>query len=138
MSVKPTTKQAKALQLIREGKRPVAAMREAGYSAETSRTPGKNLLGSAAAKSVIEEYKAEYLKVGITPQYMAKKTAEWLEAVKVSSSLTEPDRIVPDYQTQVKAAEMVRKDWGLGTSETPGGINANVNIVVAWTDNSKP
>ena len=45
---------------------------------------------------------------------MVNKTKEWLEAHKIKTSLTEPDQIVPDYPTQLKAAEMVRQDWGLG------------------------
>lgn len=153
--VKPTAKQAKALELIREGTLPTLAMRKAGYSAETSRTPGKNLIGSAGAQSIIEKYKSEYTKVGITPQYMAAKTAEWLQAKKVISariiigkasptsqargempvanSNTDDFIEVEDYQTQLKAAEMVRKDWGLG--QTEGGININAqNVLVAWSD----
>lgn len=120
-----TDKQAKAMELIKDGMPPTRAMREAGYSEETSRTPSKNLLGSPAVQSIIEQYKSAYFKVGITPDYMVKKTAEWLEAKKLSTSLTEPDKEVPDYATQTKAAEMVRADWGMGKNE----INLNqVNI----------
>lgn len=123
---KPTQQQAEALQLIKEGVIPTKAMKQAGYSDKTSEAPGQNLLRSAAAKGIIEQYKAEYLKVGITPQYMAQKTAEWLEAKKaVSARITGKDADsqtddfidVPDYQTQLKAAEMVRKDWKMGEEE---------------------
>lgn len=126
MAAKPTTKQAKALELIREGQTPTSAMREAGYSEETSQAPGRNLLSSAGAQSIIDQYKAEYAKVGITQQYLAAKTAEWLEATKIDHSHTEPDQVVPDYQTQLKAADMVRKDWGFA-SEQPAGMT---NILV--------
>lgn len=119
MPAKPTAMQAKALQLIREGEKPTVAMRKAGYTAQVSKAPKQNLLSSAAAKSIIEQYQEEYLRVGITPQYLAQKTAEWLEATKIDHSHTEPDRIVPDYQTQLKAAELVRKDLGLGQESTP-------------------
>src|SRR6478609_7205773 len=80
--VKPTNKQAKAMTLIREGTRPVEAMKLAGYSDETSRSPKQNLLGSAASRSIYEQFKDEYLKQGITPEYMVLKTKEWLDAHK--------------------------------------------------------
>ena len=48
---------------------------------------------------------------------MAKKVEEWLEAVKISTSLTEPDKIIPDYQTQLKAGEMLREDLGIKTDK---------------------
>lgn len=124
---KTTDKQAKAMQLIREGKNPTQAMKEAGYSESTSSHPDTNLLQLKGAQSIIEQYKAEYLKLGITPRYMAKKTSEWLEATKIKSSMTEPDRVVPDYQTQLKAAEYVRKDWGM---ESDKNINIDAKILV--------
>ena len=118
--VKPTKKQAKAMELIREGELPSIAMKKAGYSENTSEAPSQNLLRSAAAQSIIEKYKTAYLRLGITPEYMAKKTKEWLEAQKPFSSHTEPDRMIPDYLTQIKAAELVRKDQGLGTTDQDG------------------
>lgn len=106
--------QAKAMELIRNGVIPTKAMKEAGYSDNTSEAPSQNLLRSAGAKTIIEQYRDAYTKVGITPEYMATKAKEWLEAKKVFSSHTEPDKVVPDYQTQLQAAEMVRKDWQMG------------------------
>lgn len=136
MPAKPTKMQAKAMELIREGEKPTVAMRKAGFKESTSQAPSRNLLRSAAVQSIIEQYKAEYLKVGITPQYLARKTAEWLEATKQISARTggtanaETDDFieVPDYQTQLKAAELVRKDWGM-VSESPTN-NIGVSVVV--------
>jgi phage terminase small subunit len=110
--VKPTAKQAKALELIRQGEKPTVAMKAAGYSERTSRHPAKNLLGATGAKTLIEQQLDAYAIVGITPHYLAEKTKEWLKAEKVDHSHTEPDKLVPDYQTQLKAAEMVRTDLG--------------------------
>ena len=119
----PTAMQAKAMELIREGKTPTQAMREAGYSEDTTEAPKQNLLSRPGVISIIEQYRDEYARVGITQQYMAAKTAQWLEAKKVvSARITGKDANgqtddfieVDDYQTQLKAAEMVRKDWGLG------------------------
>lgn len=124
---KPTAMQAKAMELIRQGEKPTVAMRQAGYSDETSRTPSKNLLGSAGAKSIIDQMRAEYLEVGITQKFLAAKTAEWITATKIDHSHTEPDKEVPDYQTQLKAAEMVRKDWGLGQDQQP--VTTNILVI---------
>lgn len=127
--VKPTAKQAKAMELIRKGTKPMPAMRQAGYSEKTSRHPGKNLLRLAGPRTLIEQQKDAYARVGITPIYLADKMKEWLDAKKVHSSVTEPDRLVPDYQTQQKAAQMVRQDWGLGQEQVTniGTMNITVN-----------
>lgn len=137
--VKPTPKQRVAMQKILEGSTPTQAMIDAGYSEETSSAPTRNLLSSNGAMTIVAEYKDEYAKVGITPKYMAKKTAEWLEAQKqigarvivrkgsptsqadgelpLANSQTDDFIEVPDYQTQLKAAEMVRKDWKMGEDD---------------------
>lgn len=100
-----TAKQSKAMQLIREGNNSTSAMRSAGYSDQTSQAPGRNLLRSVAAMSIVEQYKEEYLSLGITSIYIVKKTKEWLEAKNSTGQ--------PDYRTQLKAAEFVRRDFGL-------------------------
>lgn len=131
---KITEKQAKALALIKEGKTPRSAMLEAGYSAATASHPSDNLLRTNGAQSIIEQYKAEYIKVGITPSYLAQKTKEWLEATKPigakilvakDGSVIDADSQgaieVPDYQTQIKAAEFAREDLGLKKKDTIAG-----------------
>lgn len=125
----PTEKQATAMQLIRDGEKPSIAMRKAGYSEDTSQAPSRNLLRSAGAKTMIEQQREAYARVGITPQYLADKTKEWLEAVKIKSSMTEPDKTVPDYETQLKAAEMVRSDWDLDKPTVQ--INQQTNVMPA-------
>lgn len=117
------------MELIRSGESPKDAMISAGYSPKTANDPKTNLLNLQGSQKIIEQYKAEYTKVGITPMYMAKKTAEWLEATKIKSSMTEPDKIVPDYPTQLKAAEFVRQDWGMINKDA--GININGEKVIA-------
>lgn len=125
----PTEKQAKAMELIRNGEKPKEAMIKAGYSPETAKDPKTNLLNLKGVRNIIEQYRAEYLRVGITPHYMAKKTKEWLEATKIKGSLTEPDKVVPDYETQLKAAEMVRKDWGMGQEQQNIQINNFTEVI---------
>ena len=108
-----TKKQAKAMALIKDRVPPTVAMRRAGYTPKTSEAPSQNLLRSPNVQKIIEQYKDAYYQVGIVPTYMAEKTKEWLEATKIKSSMTEPDKVVPDYETQLKAAEMVRQDWAM-------------------------
>lgn len=133
---KPTVMQAKAMELIREGNTPRQAMLKAGYSVATASHPSDNLLRTPGTQSIIEQYKAEYTKAGITPEYMVKKTKEWLEAKKVKTSLTEPDQIVEDYQTQLKAAEFVRKDFGLAEPLQSQQQTTNVQINLTRGDNN--
>lgn len=113
MPAKPTIKQAKAMELIREGKTPTQAMREAGYSENTSEAPGQNLLRSAGAKNIIEAYREEYVRQGLIPASYIQKVIELTEAEKVHSSHTEPDTLVPDWQARAKGLEIYRKDIGL-------------------------
>lgn len=141
MPAKPTAMQAKAMELIREGKSPRSAMIAAGYSPEVARSPGRELLGTPGAKSLIEQYMAEYAAVGITPKYLATKTAEWLQAKKTTNaailvmkdgSLVKAEEQglieVDDYQTQLKAAEMVRKDFGMGQELSLTQTNIEMNL----------
>jgi hypothetical protein len=129
---KPTKKQATALELIRQGMKPRKAMQKAGYSKLSSTHPRENLLQAVGARSIIEKYKDAYTRVGITQDYMANKTKEWLEAHKVKSSMTEPDKIVPDYETQLKAAEMVRKDWGMEEKSVLNQLNVGGDIGITF------
>ncbi len=137
-----TDKQAKALKLIREGEKPTVAMRMAGYSSKTSEAPSQNLLRSAGAKSIIEQFQEEYYRVGITPSYLVEKTKQWLEAKKpigakilvnkdgkLISADDEGAIEVDDFITQIKAAEFVRKDLGL-ISEQNQINQTNIQVIV--------
>lgn len=136
--VTPTAKQAKAMQLIREGVKPTIAMREAGYAASTSEAPSEKLVRSAGAKTIIEQQLDAYARIGITQEFLADKTAEWITAQKIDHSHTEPDTLVPDYQTQLKAADMVREDMGLKQKQTTlQQFNANeMNLEFIANDES--
>lgn len=46
---------------------------------------------------------------GITDERLKKKLDEGLEATRIKTSLTEPDRVVPDYPTQHKYLETALK-----------------------------
>ena len=103
--------------LVENGGNIGKAMIEAGYSPMTAKTPQK-LTESKGFQELKEQYKQELMVLGIDGKRLAKKMNEWLEAQRIFSSHTEADKLVPDYQTQLKAGEMIREDLGI-KSETP-------------------
>ena len=114
-TVKPTKKQRKAFETkMSNPDMPLGeAMRQAGYDEITSEAPKQNFLGSRGVEVLREEYKNHLSSLGLGTAKIAAKMAEWIDAEKVHGSLTEPDRLVPDYQTQIKAGEMLREDLGI-------------------------
>lgn len=134
MARKPTVMQAKALELIRKGTPPTVAMRQAGYTPKTAEAPSQNLLRSAGAVSVIEQYRAEFTRVGVTPKYMAAKAKELMEAETVKSSMTGPDVRIPDNRTRLEAWKETRQDLGLIEQiESPSPFGAKGGaLVVVW------
>lgn len=115
-----TNKQKKTAEILvgAGGSKTVSeAMRQAGYSEATIDTPTK-LTESQGWLKLKEEYRISLMEKGIDGKRLAEKMNEWLDAKKVTTSLTEPDRVVPDYQTQLKAGEMLREDLGIKTKDT--------------------
>lgn len=132
----PTAMQAKALELIREGKTPRSAMLEVGYTEATASHPSENLLRTPGVQSIIEQYRAEYERLGIIPTYYVEKVRDLIEADKVHSSHTEPDRTVPDWSARAKGLEIFRKDIGLDQGSP--GVQLNVGeINVTWQDGNQ-
>jgi hypothetical protein len=76
------------------------AMRDAGYPEGTAKNP-QQLTQSKAWKDLMEEYLPDDL--------LAKVHVEGLAAMKISSSMTEPDRIVPDFSTRHKYLDSAYK-----------------------------
>ena len=112
MPRKPTEKQkATTAYLVANPKASITeAMREGGkYAENTVLHPGKNFLGSPGAISSAEELRVALLGKGVSLERVAGKINEWLDATKPFSSHTEPDRDIPDYQTQIKAGELALK-----------------------------
>lgn len=125
---KPTKMQLEALAGIQAGKKAYRAMTDAGYKKRVARSPGKNLLSRRGVINYLEDTNKAYIALGISPSYMVGKTKEWLEATRKQSiriGTDEKRRPVfevvaePDYQTQIKGAEFVRRDWGMGSDSNP-------------------
>lgn len=78
-------------------------MIEAGYSPQTAVTPHE-LTKSKAWQEMLNE--------SIPLQKIFKAHQESLEATKIFGSPTEPDRVVEDYPTRLRAAELGYKLHG--------------------------
>ena len=98
----PSAKQLAAIHYHNSGMSKRAAMIKAGYSGYTAGNPGK-MLSRPSTKLALEVLETEMDKQGVTIEKMARKMAEWIDAQKIHGSMTEPDREVPDYETQLKA-----------------------------------
>jgi len=136
---KPTVLQRKATELLalnpKLSKR--QAMIQAGYSEVSASHPKQNLVETSGAKTAIEEMKEKLIGRGITIDYMAEKYKEWMEAKKVKGSMTEPDKIVPDYETQLKAKDDVNRLLGMGESKTDISVNSTGPVQIVFKRQEK-
>lgn len=114
-NVKPTMKQKKTLEILKEnpGISLRQAMQRGGYAKITSTRPKQNFKALKGTIIAIEEWRDKLRGIGVTDDLLAQKHLEWLTAEKTITSLTEPDKQVPDYTTQIKAGEMIRTDMGI-------------------------
>lgn len=74
---KPTEMQRAAFQNMETAMTMRQAMLEAGYSSVTARKP-KNLTETAGFRTLIDEYRGNLYKAGITPEIVAEIQAEGL------------------------------------------------------------
>ena len=131
-NVKPTDLQKATLLNLKNNPKMLLgdAMRKAGYKEESAQKPKQNFTDRKGTIVAMEEWKDELSKVGITQEFFARKYWEWINAKKIKGSFTEPDRVVPDYDTQLKAAELVRKDWGMETQINLNQINVGEDLII--------
>jgi hypothetical protein len=114
----PTLKQKRAAQLVANGGSIAEVMIEAGYSPTTARTPQK-LTESEAWPALMEKE--------LPDDKLLKVHNELLDAVKIVTSPTEPDRIMPDYAAKAKGVELGYKV----KRKLDGGGGVQVNILNA-------
>jgi len=130
--VKPTPLQKKAVAILKDNpereKDLGGVMREAGYKPSTSWTPGKNFLELKGTAVAIEQWREALRGSGLDEARLLRKYNEWIDATKIKSSITEPDKVVPDYETQLKVKDDIRKDLGLPT-EKESAQPININLV---------
>ena len=126
--VRPTRKQLKTLEIKQANPNmPLGqAMKQAGYSKTTSYHPKQNFIELKGTQLAIDQFKEKLAGLGITPVFMAGKYNEWLNATKIKSSMTEPDRVVPDYETQLKVKDDVNKVLGLELEKNQGNVKKRI------------
>lgn len=116
--LKPTIKQTKTLQFIKEGDSIRNSMIKAGYSVKTA-NKGREFFKQKGVQSYVNGLQEYVVNAGLTNQKMADKFKEWIDAEKITTSHTEPDRSVPDYETQLKAYDRWEKIMNMGESGGP-------------------
>lgn len=111
------------------------AMITAGYAEKTAGNPKQNLVEASGVQNAREQWIEILRDKGITVQKLAEKQAEWLGAQKVVSARstgrdadagTDDFIEVPDYQTQLKAGEMLREDFGF-KQQASASVTLNFN-----------
>lgn len=111
-----TIKQQKAIENVVENHGNVSrAMLDAGYDATTAKNP-KNLTESKAWTELMEEY--------LPDDKILEVHAKGLEATKIHTSHTEPDKEIVDHPTRLKAVELAYKI----KRKTEGNVNIQVNV----------
>lgn len=110
---------------------------KAGYSKTTASHPKEDFLEAPGTKTAIEEMKEKLVGRGITIDYMAEKYKEWMEAKKIKGSMTEPDKVVPDYETQLKAKDDVNRILGMGEDKASINLNTTGPVQIVFKRQDK-
>jgi hypothetical protein len=120
---KPTARQIKAMELMVENGGIISkAMRDAGYSAETAKSPSK-LTDSIVFRSLAEKMD---LRPALREESLMQNLEEGLAAWKRVGSPTEPDSIDPDFSVRHKwwtSAATLR-----GWMKDQGDTNIQINV----------
>jgi hypothetical protein len=103
--------------VMNEGKSVTVAMREEKYAEATIENP-KNVTESKGWQQLMEQY--------LPDEELAKVHQEGLKAVRIHSSMTEPDRIENDYAVRHKYLDTAYKLKGAYAPEK--SVNLNVEL----------
>jgi len=119
--IKTTHMQLRALEIKQQD--PKISMRQAmiraGYTKVSASHPKQNLIERKGVQQAIENFSEQLVGLGVTTDFMAKKYLEWLTATKIKTSLTESDKTVPDYATQLGVKDDVVKMLGISPVANP-------------------
>lgn len=141
-SRKPTIKQIKTVQYMAMGMSRHAAMKKAGYSPNTyvhARIGHAPFEKSQGVQQILSSMIGHLTTEGLTTEAMAIKFKEWINAQKIHSSHTEPDREVPDYETQIKAYDRWSKLLGIQEGEIgKGKIKRQMTVTEFINDEIQP
>ncbi len=105
-----------AIQLKAQGMSKTEALRKAGYSESTVRTPQK-VFTSQAIMTAVDKFKLELKDAGLTTEYMASKFREWMEKGNVL-----------EQQSAYKLYKEVVLDQELKTKPEEGQLKRRVTL----------
>jgi hypothetical protein len=114
-----TTKQAKFVKAKAEGKTGVQAAKEA-YGVTDYNTAAVVASENLKKPNIQEALQTEFAKQGITLEKIVKPIADALDATKIVTSPTEPDKEVADHPTRLKASNMATQFLGLNKNNDAG------------------
>jgi hypothetical protein len=124
-----TAKQSRFIEGVIEGKPGYLAAREAGYSAELSRTPYKLI----PADEMRRKFQEVAERKGLTLDRVADKINQHLEA-KANQTLNGKEVTVsdaPDNRVQQKAIEQLTTLLGMGESAKAAGGGSTVTLSIS-------
>lgn len=124
-----TVKQKLALKKVVENHGNVSrAMLDAGYDPTTAKNP-KNLTESKAWAEMMDNL--------LPDEKILLRHFESLDATKIFSSHTEPDKEVPDNQTRLKAVELAYKVKGKMKTESRTNVQVNIPTFNVMSEDAK-
>ena len=126
---KLTAKEAKLVAGIVSGKTKKQAAKDAGYAGDGA---GLSVNTSKVLKrpNVQEALQAEFIKQNITLGRIVKPISDALDASKIVTSPTEPDKEVPDHGIRLKASGMAAQFLGINKNQE-GGASIHFHAHVA-------
>lgn len=107
--VKSTPRQRKAAALVLQGKTPTEAAREAGYSENTVKNVGNNIVAKRGFQEIITALPDAHILAGNTPEFVAGVTHDLMTAkdVKIVGNGEDAMAIdVPMYSARAKGVEL--------------------------------
>ena len=114
--VKPTAKQIKTFQHMKNAKTMQEAMLKGGYSKNTALMPKANFLDREGVKPLLKKYQEELINAGISTGVLAEIQADGLFDKNAAIRL--------GYLKETK------KDFGLNNDETVNQWNQQFNVTV--------
>ncbi len=111
--VKPTPKQKKTFEHMKKAKSLQEAMLQGGYSQLTSTHPKQNLIESQGFKVLLEQYREDLVRAGVSSEILAEIQAEGL--------FDQDAKVRLDYIKETK------KDLGISQPDDRG-VKVNVGV----------
>lgn len=122
------------MQNLQQGMSVRKAMIKAGYSIQTA-NHGVTNFKSKSFISAVQDIRKELLDIGVTPQRIAKKINDLLDAKK-AIVVDKQIELVDDNQIQSKTVDQVRDIWGMGEGDANGKVKRRLTVEEFIEDNA--